>query len=80
MVYLKMQTHMEHVLGQGNPMKLASKWYGPFKIVQTVVDELTGYNSPPGPCFMTSLPCEQPQEAHRYRSSAQPTAALTHNH
>jgi hypothetical protein len=27
---------MEHVLGQGNPMKLASKWYGPFKIVQTV--------------------------------------------
>jgi hypothetical protein len=36
MVYLKMQPHREHALGQGNPLKLASKWYGPFKILQTV--------------------------------------------
>jgi hypothetical protein len=26
----------ETALGQGNPLKLASKWYGPFKIIQTV--------------------------------------------
>jgi hypothetical protein len=32
MVYLKMQPHREHAFGQGNPLKLASKWYGPFKI------------------------------------------------
>jgi hypothetical protein len=36
MVYLKMQPHREHALGRGNPLKLASKWYGPFKIIQTV--------------------------------------------
>jgi hypothetical protein len=36
MVYLKMQPRRENALGQGNPLKLASKWYGPFKILQTV--------------------------------------------
>jgi hypothetical protein len=36
MVYLKMQPHREHALGQGNPLKLTSKWYGPFKITQLV--------------------------------------------
>jgi hypothetical protein len=36
MVYLKMQPHRETALGKGNPLKLASKWYGPFKIIQTV--------------------------------------------
>jgi hypothetical protein len=36
MVYLKMQNHREHALGKGNPRKLASKWYGPFRILQTV--------------------------------------------
>jgi hypothetical protein len=36
MVYLKMLPHKETALGRGNPLKLASKWYGPFKIIQTV--------------------------------------------
>jgi hypothetical protein len=36
MVYLKMQPHREHALGSGNSLKLASKWYGPFKVIQTV--------------------------------------------
>jgi hypothetical protein len=36
MVYLKMQPHREHALGKGNPLKLAAKWYGPFKIIQLV--------------------------------------------
>jgi hypothetical protein len=36
MVYLKMEPHRETALGSGNPLKLASKWYGPFKVVQTV--------------------------------------------
>jgi hypothetical protein len=36
MVYLKMIPQRETALGQGNPLKLASKWYGPFKIIQTV--------------------------------------------
>jgi hypothetical protein len=36
MVYLKMQPHREHALGSGNPLKLASKWYGPYKVLQTV--------------------------------------------
>jgi hypothetical protein len=36
LVYLKMQPHREHALGKGNPLKLASKWYGPFKIIQLV--------------------------------------------
>jgi hypothetical protein len=32
----KMIPQRETTLGQGNPLKLASKWYGPFKIIQTV--------------------------------------------
>jgi hypothetical protein len=36
MVYLKMIPQRETALDQGNPLKLASKWYGPFKITQTV--------------------------------------------
>ena len=36
MVYLKMQPHREQALGTGNPLKLASKWYGPFRVLQTV--------------------------------------------
>jgi hypothetical protein len=36
MVYIKMQPHCEHALGKGNPLKLVSKWYGPFKITQMV--------------------------------------------
>jgi hypothetical protein len=36
MVYLKMIPQRETALGQGNPLKLASKWYGPFKVIQTV--------------------------------------------
>ena len=36
MVYLKMQPYREHALGSGNPLKLASKWYGPFRIIQAV--------------------------------------------
>jgi hypothetical protein len=36
MVYLKMQPYREHALGTGNPLKLASRWYGPFKVIQLV--------------------------------------------
>jgi hypothetical protein len=36
MVYLKMQPYHEHALGAGNPLKLASRWYGPFKVIQLV--------------------------------------------
>jgi hypothetical protein len=36
MVYLKMQPYREHALGSGNPLKLCSKWYGPFKVLQEV--------------------------------------------
>jgi hypothetical protein len=36
MVYLKMQPYREKNLGSGTPLKLASKWYGPFKILQAV--------------------------------------------
>jgi hypothetical protein len=36
MVYLKMLPQREKALGHGNPLKLASKWYGPFKVLQTV--------------------------------------------
>jgi hypothetical protein len=36
MVYLKMQNHREHALGTGAPLKLAPRWYGPFKIIQTI--------------------------------------------
>ena len=36
MVYIKMQPHREHALGSGNPLKLASKWYGPFRILHPV--------------------------------------------
>jgi hypothetical protein len=36
MVYLKMQPYREHALGAGNPLKLASRWYGPFKVIQLV--------------------------------------------
>jgi len=36
MVYLKMMSHRETALGSGNPVKLASKWYGPFRILNTV--------------------------------------------
>jgi hypothetical protein len=36
MVYLKMLPQREKALGQGNPLKLASKWYGPFRILQTM--------------------------------------------
>jgi hypothetical protein len=36
MVYLKMQPYREKDLGSGTPLKLASKWYGPFKILQAV--------------------------------------------
>ena len=36
LVYLKMQPFREHALGKGNPLKLASKWYGPFKVLQPV--------------------------------------------
>jgi len=36
MVYLKMQNQREQALGQGIPLKLASRWYDPFKIIQTV--------------------------------------------
>ena len=36
MVYLKMQPHREHALGSGNPLKLCSKWYGPFKVIKEI--------------------------------------------
>ncbi|KAK1693984.1 hypothetical protein QYE76_010681 [Lolium multiflorum] len=36
MVYLKMKHHREHALGSGTPLKLAPRWYGPFKIIQAV--------------------------------------------
>jgi hypothetical protein len=36
MVYLKMQPYREHALGTGRPLKLASRWYGPFKMIQLV--------------------------------------------
>jgi hypothetical protein len=36
MVYLKMLPQREKALGHGNPLKLASKWYGPFRVLQTV--------------------------------------------
>jgi hypothetical protein len=48
MVYLKMQPHREHALGQGNPLKLASKWYGPFKITQLVGNRAYKLQLPPG--------------------------------
>jgi hypothetical protein len=36
MVYLKMIPQHETTLGRQNPRKLSSKWYGPFRILQTV--------------------------------------------
>jgi hypothetical protein len=36
MVYQKMKHHREHALGTGAPLKLAPRWYGPFKIIQAV--------------------------------------------
>jgi hypothetical protein len=36
MVYLKMLPQREKALGHSNPLKLASKWYDPFKVLQTV--------------------------------------------
>jgi hypothetical protein len=33
MVYLKIQPHREHALGMGYPLKLTSKWYGPFRMI-----------------------------------------------
>jgi hypothetical protein len=36
MVYLKMMPQRETALGAGNPLKLASKWYGPYKVIQLV--------------------------------------------
>jgi hypothetical protein len=36
MVYLKMQPYRETALGLRNALKLTSKWYGPFKILQRV--------------------------------------------
>jgi hypothetical protein len=36
MVYLKVQPHRETALGQGNSLKLSSKFYGPFRILQRV--------------------------------------------
>jgi hypothetical protein len=36
MVYLKMQPYRETALGLRNALKLTSKWYGPFKIIQLV--------------------------------------------
>jgi hypothetical protein len=48
MVYLKMQPHREHALGSGNPLKLASKWYGPFRILQLVGKRAYKLQLPPG--------------------------------
>jgi hypothetical protein len=36
MVYLKVQPHRETALGQGQSLKLSSKFYGPFRILQRV--------------------------------------------
>jgi hypothetical protein len=36
MVYLKMQPHREAALGLGTALKLTSKYYGPFRIIQKV--------------------------------------------
>ena len=36
MVYLKMQPYRETALGLRNSLKLASKWYGPFRITKRV--------------------------------------------
>lgn len=36
MVYLKMQPYRETTLGLCNALKLTSKWYGPFKVMQRV--------------------------------------------
>lgn len=36
MVYLKMQPYRETALGMRNSLKLTSKWYGPFKVLQKV--------------------------------------------
>jgi hypothetical protein len=35
-VYLKMQPFRETALGRGNPIKLSSKWYGPFRVLKAV--------------------------------------------
>jgi hypothetical protein len=48
MVYLKMMPQREKALGQGNPLKLASKWYGPFKIIQAVGKRAYRLQLPPG--------------------------------
>uniref|UniRef100_A0ACD6AL20 Uncharacterized protein n=1 Tax=Avena sativa TaxID=4498 RepID=A0ACD6AL20_AVESA len=48
MVYLKMLPQRESALGKGNPLKLASKWYGPFKIIQTVGKRAYKLQLPPG--------------------------------
>jgi hypothetical protein len=34
MVYLKMQPYRENALGLRNSLKLTSKWYGPFRVLQ----------------------------------------------
>jgi hypothetical protein len=36
MVYLKMQPYRQTALGLRNALKLTSKWYGPFKVIQRV--------------------------------------------
>jgi hypothetical protein len=36
MVYLKMQPYRETAMGLRNALKLTSKWYGPFKVLQRI--------------------------------------------
>jgi hypothetical protein len=36
LVYLKMQPYRENALGLRNALKLTSKWYGPFQVLQRI--------------------------------------------
>ena len=48
MVYLKMQPYRETTLGLRNALKLSSKYYGPFRVLQHVGNVSYNLQLPPG--------------------------------
>jgi hypothetical protein len=53
MVYLKMQPHRETALGMGSALKLTSKFYGPFRVIQKVGQQAYKLQLPAGTNSMT---------------------------